>query len=331
MEAILENKFVQFSISSRAKQVKVTNWLTGESQYVEVYSDTSFNEFVNATVDKLLLNVVVVYSLPPPHLWKERVRVSEGNFHEVVSSVISGSLVDRPLLYAHPHVDSPECSPSHLKKAADDVSSLGSVATDRSGQDDFKRRTRFRDNSVCVFCGFDGQPLYAAHILEYALFKDNQNKFKEYDMTGINDTCNGITLCWNCHQAFDNHLVCVDPTSNVLIVAEALQHCEPAKWQKLHCAKVVGGGSSSIHWPNNKLFSYRLGVMNKKAEERQDERDEYPYRCEHCHAGCKTLKGLMNRHAGSQKCVNNAGKRSSYTTSRKTVIVDEEECIYEFE
>jgi hypothetical protein len=217
-----------------------------------------------------------------------------------------------------------------LKKAADDVSSLGSEATDRSGQDDFKRRTRFRDNSVCVFCGFDGQPLYAAHILEYALFKDNQNKFKEYDMTGINDTCNGITLCWNCHQAFDNHLVCVDPTSNALIVAEALQHCEPAKWQKLHCAKVVGGGSSSMYWPNNELFSYRQGVMNKKAEERQDDRDEYPYRCEHCHAGCKTLKGLMNRHAGSQKCVNNTGKMSSYTTPRKTVI-DEEECIYEFE
>lgn len=96
-------------------------------------------------------------------------------------------------------------------------------------------------------------------------------------MTGINDTCNGITLCWNCHQAFDNHLVCVDPTSNVLIVAEALHHCEPAKWQKLHCAKVGGGGSSSIHWPNNKLFSYRLDEMNKKAEERQDDRDAYLY------------------------------------------------------
>lgn len=67
---------------------------------------------------------------------------------------------------------------THLKKAADDVSSLGSVATDRSGQDDFKRRTRFRDNSVCVLCGFDGQPLYAAHILEYALFKDTPNSSK---------------------------------------------------------------------------------------------------------------------------------------------------------
>jgi hypothetical protein len=68
-------------------------------------------------------------------------------------------------------------------------------------------------------------------------------------------------------------------------------------------------------------------VMNKKAEERENNRDEYPYRCEHCHAGCKTLMGLMNRHAGSQKCVNNTGKMSSYTTPRKTVI-DEEECIY---
>lgn len=111
LEAILEKKIAQFFVPSRAKQVKVANLLTGESQFVEVYSDTSFNEFVNATVDKLLLNVVVVYSLPPPHLWKERVRVSEGNFHEVVSSVISGSLVDRPLLYAHSHFDSPECSP----------------------------------------------------------------------------------------------------------------------------------------------------------------------------------------------------------------------------
>ena len=320
----MEKCFVQYSISSHPKQVKVTNWLTGESQYVNVYSDTSFNEFVNMTADKLLLNILVLYALPPPdYSWKERVRVSEGNFRKVVSSVISGSLVDRPHLYAHP-CDNSECSPLHLKRTADDVSSLGSEATDRSGQDDFKRRIRFRDNSVCVFCGFNGQPLYAAHILEYALFKEDENKFKEYDIMGINDTLNGITLCWNCHQAFDNNLVCVSPDSKVLIVAEALQHCEPAKWQKLHGAKVFDAGSFRMRWPNNKLLSYRQDVMNKKAEEREKNGDEYPYRCEHCHAGCKTLMGLMNRHGGSQKCV------KMYTTPRKTVI-DEEECIYEFE
>jgi hypothetical protein len=127
--------FVQYSISSRPKQVKVTNWLTGESQYVDVYSDTSFNEFVNVTADKLLLNILVLYALPPPdYSWKERVRVSEGNFRKVVSSVISGSLVDRPHLYAHPcdnSDNSPECFPSSvtLKRTADDVSSLGSEAT----------------------------------------------------------------------------------------------------------------------------------------------------------------------------------------------------------
>ena len=227
--------------------------------------------------------------------------------------------MDRPLLY-------PESSPSH-KKANDDVSSIGSAVTDRSGQDDFKNRTRFRDECLCVFCGFSGQPLYATHILEYALFKEGQTKFREYDMTGINDTCNGLTLCWNCHQAFDNNLVCVSPNSQTLIVAEALQHCEPAKWERLHGAEVKRGVSRA-QWPNNKLFSYRINVMAEKATERQEDRDEYPYRCEHCHSGCKTLKGLMNRHAGSQKCVKQTGKMSSYSTPCKTVI-DDEECIFE--
>jgi hypothetical protein len=327
-EAILEKKFVQFSISSRAKQVKVTHWLTGEFHYVDVYADTSFNEFVNAIVDKLSLNSVVIYILPPPdHLWRKRVRLEDNTFREVVSCIIGGPIVDRPLLYAHPGDDSPESSLSHVKKANDDVSSISSAVTDRSGQDDFKNRTRFRDDYRCVFCGFSGQPLYAAHILEYALFKEDQTKFREYEMTGINDTCNGLTLCWNCHQAFDNNLVCVSPISQKLIVAEALQHCEPGKWQTLHDAEVVRG-INRAQWPNDKLLNYRLGVMAEKAIERQEDRDEYPYRCEHCLSGCKTLKGLMNRHAGSQKCVKLTGKMSSYTTPRKTVI-DDEECIFE--
>ena len=330
MDTILENKFAQLALSLHQDPVKVTNWLTGESQDVNVYSKITFNSFVNRTVDKLSLDMAMrLYALPPPdHDWKLKEQVSEVNFDKVVSRIIRGPLCERPKLYAHPGDVSPDSTPNHLKKTADDVSSLSSGVTDRSGQDDFKRRTMFRDNCACVFCGFNEQPLYAAHILEYAQFKEDQSKFKEYDMTGINDTCNGITLCWNCHLAFDNYLVCVCPSSNMLIVAEALQHCEPVKWQKLHGTR-VSNDSKSIHWPSNKLLSHRLDLMKEQAQRRKDDRDEYPFRCKHCHSGCKTLGGLMNRHAGSQKCSNKTGKMSSYSTPCKTVIDDEERILYD--
>ena len=87
---------------------------------------------------------------------------------------------------------------------------------------------------------------------------------------------------------------------------------------------VFGGSSSSVHWPNNKLLAYRRGVMNKKAEDRKLDRDSNPYRCERCHAGCKTLWGLMTRHAGSQKCAKKIGKMSAYSTPCKTEMGEEE-------
>ena len=44
------------------------------------------NEFVNATVGNLLSSHMLLYSFPPLACrWKERGRVSEGYFHEVVS------------------------------------------------------------------------------------------------------------------------------------------------------------------------------------------------------------------------------------------------------
>lgn len=319
---------------ARPKQIRVTHWLNGTIKLIDVYEDeTTFEGFMSSIENAFLLNDSFrVYALAPPsYAWKERCEVGKLSFGDVLSRVtnINASLSDRLRLYMLPTDVSPETSPLQLKRTGNDETDSamsGGTNASRTGQEDFRRRTRYRDENQCVFCHFNGEPLYAGHILPYSPYKTDEEAFARCDISGINDTCNGLTLCWNCHQAFDNDLVCISSTDGKVVVAQALQEIEPAKWKQLHGQTVT---SMSPQWPQSSLLQYRVDKMNAKAEERKLDRVDYPYRCRQCHAGCKTLSGLLNRHAGSEKCASKQGKMSSYTTPAKfDRVIDEEEIIF---
>lgn len=139
------------------------------------------------------------------------------------------------------------------------------MGTNRIGQEDFKTRVKFRDNNQCVFCDFGGDPLYAAHILPYANFKSDCAAFETYEISGINSTSNGLTLCWNCHQAFDNNLVCISPVEYILLVVDALLSFEPEKWGKLNKKTILFARSIDI--PREAVLRYRYNEMNTKTVE----------------------------------------------------------------
>lgn len=139
-----------------------------------------------------------------------------------------------------------------------------------------------------------------------------------YSISGINETSNGFTLCWNCHQAFDNYLVCVDPVTSNLLVTEALQEHEPTKWKKLHGKCVT---PAKFNWPSNGLVTYRFDKMHAKQEERAKHSITHPFRCRTCGIKLKSLKGL-GAHSGSQKCSRSG--MAKYTTPIKFSPLDEE-------
>lgn len=319
---------------ARPKQIRVTHWLDGTIKLIDVYEDeTAFEGFMSSIENAFLLNDSFrVYALAPPsYTWEKRCKVEKCSFGDVLSKVtnINAPLSERLRLYMLPTDISPESSPLQPKRTENDETDSaisGATNTSRPGQEDFRKRTRFRDNGECVFCQFNGEPLYAGHILPYSPYKTDKEAFTRWGISGIHDTCNGLTLCWNCHQAFDNDLACISATDGTLVVAQALQETEPTKWKKLHGKRVT---SMSPQWPQCSLLQYRVDQMNVKAEERKSNREVYPYRCRECNAGCKTLSGLLNRHAGSEKCASKQGKMSSYSTPAKfTGVIDEEEIIF---
>jgi hypothetical protein len=320
-------------ILARPKRIKVTHWLDGTIKVVDIYEDTAtFEDFMISIENDFSLNESFrVYALTPPLFnWKTRCIVDITSFADVLSNMFRAPLNKRLRLYILPSDVSPESSPSHLKKNGNDETAStcsGGTNGSRSGQDDFKKRTRYRDHNQCVFCQFDGEPLYAGHILPYSSYKTDEAAWARFSISGINDTCNGLTLCWNCHQAFDNDLVCISPSDGQLVVAQTLQEIESAKWRMLHGRRVT---SSSLQWPPAALLQYRVDVMNEKVKERQLNREKYPYRCQECHAGCKSLVGFLNRHAGSEKCASKLGEMSSYSTSGKIAqVIDDEEVIFD--
>ncbi len=296
---------------------------------MEYYENTTFEDFLEKVEDIFELTTFTIYVLEyPQYSWKDRHKLVEETFTSVLSSIVNKTFEkrnERPLLYVYNLENSPNESPKD-KKEDGETSSVTSIVTDRSGQDDFKTRTKFRDNNCCVFCGFDSDPLYAAHILPYAKFKTNQTAFAACGICGINDTANGLTLCWNCHQAFDNGLVCIFPDDFTLLVADALQHEESEKWKPLH-GKTISFLTHIIANPGKGVLSYRLEEFYTKAKERSENRNEFLYHCTSCNMGCKSLSGLK-QHSESQKCSKRIGKMSSYLTPAKNIDITYDEKEY---
>ena len=305
-DAMLEKVLVKFSLATRPQKVNVTNWVSGKGVVVDVYQDTTFTEFLIGAGKLLGMTDCRVYALEPPNCtWNGRILIDQDNFKNYTSNSCASNI------YIHANV-SPTGSPGQ-KDDQIIAPSTSSKCSDRSGQGDFRERVHRRDEKKCVFCGSTKEPLFAAHIVEN-MHRDNIDLVNRYELTGINDSVNGITLCFNCHDVFDNGLATVDPSTGKLVATEALLAHEPEKWSSLNGSAVTI--TSERHWPYKSLWQYRFDEMKRKVADRKAMKETYPYFCSLCNLAIKSIPGLTS-HRNSQKCLQRVGKRSSYMTPVK--------------
>jgi len=218
-----------------------------------------------------LESTISIFALyPPTFSLASKKRFDSSNYLSICKNYRDG-VSPIPKIYAIAQEESPTGSPQQAVKPSNDVHSVSSATSNRTGQEDFNDRVLSRDNFICLFCSFSGTPLYGAHIFGHKEFNkipipSKRECLDSYSISGINDTSNGFTLCWNCHQAFDNYLVCVDPVTSILLVTEALQEHEPTKWKLLHKKYVT---PAKFNWPSKELVTYRFNKMHaKKMKER---------------------------------------------------------------
>ena len=207
---------------------------------------------------------------------------------------------------------SPTTSPG-VKTIPDDcAASQLSCNSSRSGQTEFHDSILRRDNNECVFCGTTTPPIEAAHVLpvEQKTVLLDEEKCILYGIYSINDSSNGIALCWACHKCFDANLVCIEPSTGALLVTDALLANEPDKWYSLK-DRVV---STSHGWPNEALLKFRQEAMLAATCKRKEGKLEYKFFCRHCTQGYKRILALQKHE---QNCDRISRNPSSYKTPMK--------------
>lgn len=99
----------------------------------------------------------------------------------------------------------------------------------------------------------------------------------KYGIGSINDTSNGISLCWDCHRCFDANLVCIEPITGKLIITDDLFANMPAKWGSLadYAVPVI-----NFPWPSKALLKFREDAMHNATvsrHERNTKQSEYVF------------------------------------------------------
>lgn len=226
------------------------------------------------------------FLLPFGMRWdKDRVRISDDSLLDDAVRQTRESYVTAPLSPAHPtfyvHDDgySPATSPGHMRLPTPDLSppagSVSSSASQRSRQrqSDMRACVLMRDGCRCIFCCCDTkQLLECAHIIDHALHRDRA-LLASVSLYGTFDAINGMTLCIECHAAFDKGLVCVDARTYTLLLADRQTPEEMelygGAWRRMSGKPVRRCESRfSGYWPTKALFAYQHERFNNLAVKR---------------------------------------------------------------
>ena len=264
------------------------------------------------------------YFLEAGGMWDHRLRVdSNDTLSHVVATMHAASpwLRDQPTLFLYDDSISPDASPGPEGAAlpapaaaapalAPSRSGSGSEsASVRSGrpasvQRNFRARVLQRDGARCVFCGGEDGGVAAAHLVE-----DNKHAeaslLESLGLVDTFDTTNGITLCSECHDAFDAHLVYVDSSTGCLKVARALEFARgfQDKWAPLQGRRVrIPPPLYAQSWPMPALFDYGRALFEADGAARRANVMRCAQICPLCHLRrFATTQGLA-RHMHRATC-----------------------------
>lgn len=259
----------------------VTAWTSGEEQFIQF--SRSYGSFVKAVgrvfeMDKTLLRIFVLRTRNK-FSQRDKIRLSEGNFEDFISE--RGTFENTSKLYACDDTS----SDGSLENTGDSEESQSSITSNESELDEFSNAVRRRDQNKCVYCSAENQPIVAARMIpveqKHHLFEPG-NCLK-YEIGSINDTSNGISLCWDCHRCFEANLVCLDPTTGKLLITEDLLDCMPGKWGSLvdNAAPII-----NFPWPSKALLKFREDFMHAatvtRHERNEKQSSEYELLCLFC-------------------------------------------------
>lgn len=272
-----------------------------------------------------------VYYLQSDDLWERRIKIESNDSLRNYLLVVYADESRESRIVVSFENDSPTKAPTiEDASIASTVSTLSSGSGSRKSytKNDFRERVLLRDKYCCVFCeSIKLSDLQAAHVYDMFSYRVAESSadlsrkvLEEYDIAGLNETSNGITLCRDCHLTFDAQKCCIkveevrgkgregkgeDVAVHKIEAAYYLKTernntAFVSKWTSLHGKKVKVPTNLKL-WPNVNLLRFREAKYIQKIFERNQVAEELKFFC-HCGKGTKTENGLKS-HQRSMGCL----------------------------
>ena len=289
---------------------------------------SDFQHFISAELSKRSIKIdcsFKLYYLKKEDDWSHKIKIDSDQlvqeYFELVrcdKTMLSKIMVS---LGFHSPVKPPE--DENMSSLSDGEYSGGDSGRG-SVQAYFRRCVLKRDGSSCLFCNNSSVSLLkAAHLFDVFRAKDipegDTDFLRKYGLINIFDTCNGITLCAECHSAFDALLVCIriqnyKSKKYSIEVANALlsQQHEEDKWNLINGKEINMPTIETFvnNWPVDALFNFRADKYDEYTVKRQNKAIELPFVCWKCWRRTKTVAGLF-KHQQSKSCVERMQKATT--------------------
>jgi len=304
-------------------------------EYDQDVSMESFLQWTRAKFSEAIAfstgSSVKVYFLSHLQNWDGRVKIDENDTLRFYLNVVSNDRSLQSYVMVSIEKDSPTKPPCEDNASTKQSSAVSGLTQHSRGsvQGNFHQRVLTRDNSACVFCGDNTKAhLSAAHIFDVFRAADIPEEdaefLQQYEILDLYDTCNGITLCGECHDVFDALLCCVKVEVNNdgavvgyrIVVANALKSCAEfsEKWTELDGASVKVPTKPTLlkHWPPVELFLFREAKFDEYTVKRRQLAEDLPNVCK-CGKSTKSAAGLAN-HMRSKSCLDRMTTKSNKFT-----------------
>ena len=279
------------NISIRPPFITVRNW-SDASNFFEIPFPTSLLE--------CLCDICIrEHSIPPIHLYylgdskvlEARVEiVDDDGLHACLNNISTWNPLTNPILpeiFFHFPQSSGCCSfPGEEEEVSKLIpSTIAVMQTTTSdpppssiaGEAGFIAAVLQRDMNKCVFCE-DGRNVGAAHLVRYkrphTYSTDDMFPFRRHGYTNLEiipDVAEGITLCSQCHQQFDNNYIGVQPDTLTVEVSAELR--DDRKWSSIH-GKVLEPRSTVEPWPSKETFGEKYTAFTAAAHTRRENEEE---------------------------------------------------------
>lgn len=320
----------------------MTSWQTLVFHVIIITSNTTLVDLLRSVRNTFDLEDLPegnfrLYLLQPGELLGSKRRVeSEHQFACLKDVYFNGDpKTAPPALYVWSMSNSDE-SPNKLpvskernRFTSNDASSDGSQHSNNSRnsqvQREFAQSVLSRDGSCCVVCESTENP-QAAHVYNVER-RPSRETLRRCGINGVFEAANGLTKCITCHRLYDAHLLCTDPVTYRVEVADAYLHWgeEKDKYGALVKSKRLVR-SSSPGWPPYALMQDRWEQYQQASKRRRAQCETYPEFCERCWRRWKTKRGLANHH-----CDKVQGKVEHLQNLHTPLKSDKAEDVVEFE